>query len=120
MTGHTQHRREHARLRLGIEATFVGLDGTQAVVLQDLSLTGAKVLLEHAQPISQGLLRWMGYEAFCDVAWRKGHWCGVQFDEPVSQECLLATRAAVPALMEAPKERLLQHAREFVQGGNGR
>ena len=118
--GNTQHRREHARLRLGIEATLISLGGEQQVVLQDLSRTGAKLFLEHARPVSHGFLRWMSYEVFVDAAWRKGHWCGVQFDEPVPEECLLATRAAAPALMEAPKKRLLQHAKEFVQGTSGR
>lgn len=64
-----QHiRREKSRLRLGIEA----LDGTQFVILHDLSATGAKVLLEHDRPISKGILTWLDYEAFGDLAWRRG------------------------------------------------
>ena len=113
------HRREHARLRLGIGAIFIGLDGAQAVVLQDLSQTGAKLLLEHAQPISRGFLRWLDYEVFAEVAWRRGRWCGVQFDALLSKDCLFATRAAAPAAAKASKILLLQHAEEFAQGTGG-
>ena len=116
MSEDLQHRRGNARLRLGIEASFIGFDGTQAVILQDISQTGAKLLLRRATPVSQGLLQWMDYEVFAEIAWQRGHWCGVIFDEPVPQEYLLATRAAVPALMNESRERILQSAREFVQG----
>lgn len=116
MSEDQQHRRGSARLRLGIEAEFIGFDGNQAVILQDVSRTGAKLLLQRATPISQGLLRWMNYETFMELSWRRGYWCGVSFDEPLPEECLLATRAAVPALMNESRERILQRAREFVQG----
>lgn len=116
MSEEQHHRRGNARLRLGIEAEFVGFDGNQAVILQDVSRTGAKLLLQRATPISQGLLRWMDVEMFIEVTWRRGYWCGVTFDEPLPEEYLLATRAAVPALMNESRERILQRAREFVQG----
>jgi len=116
MSEDQHHRRANARLRLGIEASFVGFDGTQTVILQDVSRTGAKLLLQLTTPISQGLLRWMNYEMFIEVTWRRGYWCGVSFDEPLPEECLLATRAAVPALMNESRERILERAREFVQG----
>lgn len=116
MSEDQHHRRGCPRLRLGIEASFVGFDGPQAVILQDVSQTGAKLLLQRATPISQGLLRWMNYEMFIEAAWRRGYWCGVAFDEPLPEEHLLATRAAVPALMNETRERILQRAREFVQG----
>lgn len=111
-----QHRRGKSRLRLGIEATFIGFDGNQAVMLQDLSATGAKLLLQRTIPISQGLLRWMEYEVFIEATWRRGFWCGTSFAEPVPEEWLLATRAAVPDLMNQSRERMLQRAREFVMG----
>ena len=116
MSEDQHHRRGSARLRLGIEAEFVGFDGNQAVILQDVSKTGAKLLLQLTTPISQGLLRWMNYETFIEVTWRRGYWCGVRFDESLPEECLLATRAAVPALMNESRERILERAREFVQG----
>lgn len=112
------HRREHPRLRLGIEAILIGLGGNQAVVLQDLSRTGAKLLLDCAQPISQGVLQWMEFEAFGDITWRKGRWCGMIFEGPLSDDWLHTTRAAAPALLSAPAKRLLDHAREFALGRN--
>ncbi|WP_228242367.1 PilZ domain-containing protein [Porphyrobacter sp. GA68] len=110
------HRRAHPRLRLGVEARLIGLDGTQDVILQDLSCTGAKLLLERAEHISQGVLRWMDFEAFGDVTWRKGRWCGIAFDELLPEDVLHATRQAAPALLKQPAERLRRHARTFALG----
>lgn len=116
---HQDVRRQHARLRLGIEASFLGFDGTQSVILYDLSATGAKVLLEHAQPVSKGILVWLNYEAFGDIAWRKGRWCGIRFDEAISDELLISTRALSPTLEHAAKEKLLSEAERFVTGEDG-
>lgn len=109
-------RRQHSRLRLGIDARFLGFDGLQSVVLHDLSKTGAKVLLEEARPVSQGVLSWMDFEVFGEVAWRRGRWCGIEFDEQVSEACLVRTRADAPALPAEARERLLNQAEEFVAG----
>lgn len=109
-------RRESSRLRLGIDARFEGLDGTQLVILHDLSATGAKVLLQYDRPISKGILIWMDYEAFGDLAWRRGRWCGIHFDEAISEEWLFNTRALSPTLEKAAKEKLLSEAERFVTG----
>lgn len=114
-----QIRRHHARLRLGIEAGILGFDGPQRVILYDLSETGAKILLQQAWPISKGILAWLDYEAFGDIAWRKGRWCGMRFDKPISEQWLIRTRAASPGMEHAAKEKLLKQAEEFV-GGRGR
>ncbi|MXP44588.1 PilZ domain-containing protein [Allopontixanthobacter sediminis] len=115
-----QHvRRLHPRLRLGIDATFQGFDGLQSVILYDLSATGAKVLLEHARHVSKGILAWLDYEAFGDISWRKGRWCGIHFDEAISNEWLLGTRALSPTLDQAAKAKLLSEAESFVTGKTG-
>ena len=112
----TTPRRQNSRLLLGIEAEFIGMDGPEAVMLQDLSATGAK--LQFAQPHShrQGFLRWMRYEVFGDIVWIKGAWCGIQFDRPISQACLLDTRSAAPGLIQDAKNSTYRDAEAFVKG----
>jgi hypothetical protein len=116
MTGGLQHRRGTPRLRLGIEARFTSLEGAQPVLLQDLSKTGAKLLLADEKVSSSGFLHWLQYEMFAELAWRKGRWCGVQFDEPVPEDWVLGTRAEAPALAEERDKRLRQFAQKFVEG----
>ncbi len=111
-------RRRNSRLRLGIEARFLGFDGDQSVALYDLSQTGAKVLLQNGSPVSQGILSWMGYEAFGDVVWRRGRWCGIHFEEELPDDWVFATRQATPVLLEAPGKELLGVAEKFVTGGD--
>jgi hypothetical protein len=109
-------RREHSRLRLGINAKILGFDGPELVILYDLSKTGAKFLLEHDHAISKGVLGWLDFEAFGEVVWQKGRWCGMQFDKPITDVCLLETREASPALKAEAEEELRQHAKDFVTG----
>lgn len=109
-------RRNHSRLRLGIDANVLGFDGPQSVLLHDLSSTGAKILLERDETFSQGILGWLEFEAFGEIVWRRGRWCGMQFAKPVTDECLLKTREASPTLKAEAEEELRQHAKDFVTG----
>lgn len=111
----TTLRRATSRLLLGIDARFVSLEGTQLVVLQDISATGARIEIERS-PSSRGFLQWMGLEVFCEIQWRRGKECGLEFDRPISKECLFATRQAAPALISSKMNSQTQHAREFVAG----
>lgn len=111
-----EHRRENARLRLGIEAEFISMDGRQAVLLQDLSATGAKVQFPSSHSFAQGILSWMRYEVFCDVMWIDGEWSGMQFEKPISRSCLLETRAAAPRLVQDAANASHRHAEDFVSG----
>lgn len=115
----TNHRREHPRLLLGIEAKVIGLDGPQSVILQDISATGAKVQLARAEPLSKGILSWWNYEVFADVVWRDGYWCGLRFERPISNQCLVATRAAAPDLIHDAERNRNSHAEDFVNGHSG-
>lgn len=110
------HRREKPRLNLGIEAKIMGLDGQQSVVLQDISASGAKVQLAKAEPLSKGILTWLTYEVYADVVWRDGHWCGLKFDNLISNQCLVETRAAAPGLINDARRNKNRHAEDFVSG----
>ena len=86
-------RRCHSRLRLCFEARLITLDGTLPATLLDLSLTGAKVATSRGIPASgNAVLTWGRFEAFCTIAWTQGERCGLDFDEPLHRDVLLATR----------------------------
>ena len=110
------HRRQHPRLRLGIEAQFIALDARRSVILQDLSVTGAQLYLPEAVPLSQGVLQWLGFETFGERAWQDGHWCGLQFDEPLPRPILVATRLAAEQYRVSAERALRDSAARFVRG----
>lgn len=116
----TEHkpRRSHARLRLGIPARLISLDGQQWVTLIDLSQSGARLVLKGTGKVSGGLLRWLDFEAFGDPAWQAGNELALQFDEPLCPRWLIETRQR--AAYELNREvQTREAAREFVTGRFG-
>ncbi len=108
-------RRAYARLRLGVPARLLTLDGEQWVTLIDLSQSGARVVLEASGRISGGLLRWLGYEAFGDPAWQVGDELALHFDEPIEPTWLIETRRRAPVELDWNRQ-TRNAAREFVTG----
>jgi len=113
-----QPRRAYARLRLGVMARLLTLDGEQWVTLVDLSQSGARVVLGGSGKVTGGLLRWLGYEAFGDPVWQFGDELALHFDEPIDSNWLLETRRRAP--VELSRDRYIRHvASEFVSGRPG-
>ncbi len=110
------HRRQNPRLMLGIEAEFISLEGREPVTLQDLSATGAKIQVQRGRPTRTGILRWMDVEVLGEIVWRRDDWCGVVFDRPISNACLVRTRTAAPGLLAEAQRNAFSHARDFVNG----
>jgi len=108
-------RRRKARLRVGIPASLVTLDGRQDVALVDLSETGARLRVDGADTISSGVLTWLGFETFGSIVWRRGQTVGVHFDTPIDGEWVLTTREWLPRLPTS-KEELKRFARDWVNG----
>jgi hypothetical protein len=110
-----QPRRTYARLRLGVMARLLTLDGEQWVTLIDLSQGGARVALGASGKVTGGLLRWLGYEAFGDPVWQAGDELALHFDEPIASDWLIETRRRAPAELdyEVYARRV---AREWVGG----
>jgi hypothetical protein len=108
-------RRRKARLRVGIPATLVTLDGRQDISLVDLSETGARVKVENAETIGNGVLHWLGFEAFGSIVWRRGQTVGIHFDSPIDSDWVLTTREWLPKLPSS-KEELKRFARDWVNG----
>ena len=105
-------RRQHARLRLGIPARLETLEGRYPVRLVDLSHGGAQIEMESEAPVREGVLSWMLFETFGIAAWQDGESVGLEFDRPLSRECLIATRKKAPEIMR-------EAARDFVAGTDG-
>jgi hypothetical protein len=108
-------RRRHSRLRVCLPAKLVTLNGTFAVTLLDLSFRGAKLGLgAFAQPGGDAVLCWGRFEMFCRVAWCRGERCGLDFDEPLHPDVLIATRDL--ADRSSPADAARQAASAFVRG----
>jgi hypothetical protein len=108
-------RRGKARLRTGIPAALVTMDGRQDITLVDLSETGAGILVADPGHIAGGVLQWMGYEVYGAVVRRVGEDVGLQFDAPIDPAWVLETRAWLPELTDE-KGRLRRFAKEWVGG----
>ena len=86
-------RRKAGRLRLRLRAHAILHSGSERVVLCDLSAGGAKVFCRAGLgPGRDLLLRWSGHEAFGTVVWERDGLRGVQFDEPLADDALGASR----------------------------
>lgn len=109
-------RRAHSRLRLGIPARLLTLEGQQWVTLIDLSQSGARIALETPRKVvGGGLLRWLGYETFGDPAWQCGEELALHFDVPIDPAWLIETRRRAPGELDH-KGHTRHAAREFVKG----
>ncbi len=108
-------RRRHSRLRVCLPAKLVTLGGTLHVTLLDLSFRGAKLATGgFLTPGSDAVLSWGRFEAFCRIAWCHGDYCGLDFDEPLDPDVLIATRDFADAT--PPTNATRQAARNFVWG----
>ena len=108
-------RRGKARLRTGIPAALVTMDGRQGITLVDLSETGAGILVADPGHIAGGVLQWMGYEVYGAVVRRLGEDVGLQFDTPIDPAWVLETRAWLPNLNDE-RGQLRRFARDWVGG----
>src|SRR3546814_2156372 len=79
LAAHTQTgRRDAARLRLYLPARLALADGVVSCIIEAISQTGAKLLIQHARPIGQsGLLQCPPLDVFFDRVWTDGVRVGV-------------------------------------------
>lgn len=111
-----QEARNFGRLPLGITAWLETLDGRKQVRLVDLSQGGAHVVLPHDLGVRDCVLTWLGFEAFCSAAWRKGEDLGLAFEEPLPIATLVATRNVAPSIIREESLSAETAARDWVQG----
>lgn len=92
-------RRVFSRLRVGIAARLETLSGSQKVRLIDLSQGGAQVILSRPDEAGQGVLSWLDFESFGDLAWRDEGHIGLKFDQLLPLGCLVETRKRAPSVV---------------------
>lgn len=111
-------RRENPRLRLNLPAQLTALAGHESVLLENISATGARVATGLQLRVGVScMLRVQGLELFGDVAWSRPDRCGLIFEEPLTEQQLLAMRQFDAT---RPSMRSMQNvwARDFVRGGS--
>jgi len=92
-------RRAYLRLPLGIGAFFDTLDGRKHVRLIDLSQSGAQLILSDPEPIDRGVLSWLGFDTYAEVAWRDDEHIGLTFDRLLPLPVLVETRKRAPSVV---------------------
>ena len=110
-------RRKDARLRLQLDARLDTVVSSQSVRLNDISRTGASVTSD--LPLKRGadvFLHWRDIHAFGRVVRLDGNTCGVQFDEPLSDEEVLQARSLSDNMVVIEKVELSAAARDFANG----
>lgn len=108
-------RRSLARLRLGVPARLITLNGVHDALLDDLSLSGAQIRLSDGEQFSIGVLKWLDFDELVDVVWHDGSTCGVKFEKHLPKGCILATRDAAPALLD-DEARARSVAKRWIEG----
>ncbi|KUO55300.1 MAG: hypothetical protein APF82_05105 [Sphingomonadales bacterium BRH_c42] len=118
MAAHTHTgRRDAARLRLYLPARLILVDGVVPCIVEDISQTGAKLLIQNARPIGQsGILQCPPLDIFFDRVWAEGVRVGVAFEEPVAPETLHALRQLHDNHGALSKQELRRTAQDWVRG----
>lgn len=111
-------RRGRSRLRVRLPAKLQTRIENARVILVDLSMTGARLVADNPPAVgTEAMLHWDRYEAFGEVVWAQGVQFGLSFEEPISEQDVLATRELDDvARLPHDKELLRQAAREWVEG----
>jgi len=111
-------RRGAPRLRLSIPARLVTVSGTRRCVLLDVSRKGAQISLRQTLAEGEGgFLRFASYEVFASVIREATGLNGVEFDEEISDEDVLAIRRFAEAYEVDKRAALKAEARAWVTGG---
>lgn len=117
---HQTGRRRDSRLRIrqGVPAQIMTLDGQGSASLLDLSQSGAHIGVK--SPLRRGqdvVLWWLGFEAFGRIVWTSGKEAGMEFHDLLPTPVLLRTREQVDAgLARSTAEVAYDTARAWYQG----
>lgn len=110
-------RRAAARARLNIPGRLILRRGVIACLVEDLSRTGARLMLQDLPALGEtGVLEINRIECFGAAVWVKGTRCGVHFDEPLDLQQVVDLRQFADHYTEHRRDQERTAAREFVQG----
>ena len=111
-------RRRDGRLRVEIPGHLITLDGKPRIALCDVSQSGARLRSSaNLQMGEDGILTWLGYEAFGRIVWIAKGYAGIEFEELLPPDILIKTRDIVDQGL-APKEENIAYeaARNWYTG----
>ncbi|TCM17866.1 PilZ domain-containing protein [Novosphingobium sp. PhB165] len=111
-------RRGRSRLRVRLTARVITRTQTKPAVLADLSLTGARIATEaELKPGAEVVLEWGRFEAFGEVVWCRGQYCGIAFFDMIPTATLIATRDLDDkAHLPADRDLVREVAQSWVRG----
>lgn len=113
-----QGSRQQNRLRMRLPAVVTTPDGTRHVVLEDLSLRGARVRSEASyRPGMAVVVQWHSGQAIGTVRWVDKGVCGVGFTRSLAVSDLLSARDLEFARLAAVDRDLVRRTADaFVNG----
>jgi hypothetical protein len=111
-------RRAASRVRLGIPAQVLLIQGLEKCMLDDLSQSGARVTIAAKLPVPGAgvILRARGLEVFGSVVWSQGARFGILFEEPLPLRDVVNLRHFADAYVDHERAIQRRNARSFVQG----
>lgn len=113
-------RRVAARARVSLTGYLETVQGTQKATLRNVSATGAMLEVSQLPPVgASGIFKCAALDCFGTVAWARGRWCGIAFDEPISHGEVLQVRAISDQAAFAPERETREAAMRWAQGGAG-
>lgn len=110
-------QRGHARVRIGVPARLVTMNGTSSCVLIDVSQSGARVCA--AEPPRVGatvIVERISPELFGTVEWQRGDKFGVRFDTMLTLDDVVQLRQLGDLEPQRARTDLYAHARRWVTG----
>lgn len=82
-----QGQRSGNRLRLGAQASLVLTHSTSPCLLDDISVSGARLRLNHPpHPGTPAMLAFHELRVYASVVWSDTNGCGIRFDKPLDLE----------------------------------
>lgn len=114
--GHEKQSRSYQRLKLQLPAQLLTLDGSEEILLLDLSQVGARLACRFPPTFRKGVLTWMTFETYGETVWQKGRMCGLRFDEELDLSVVVRTRQDIREEWLRYSDNLESAARLWAQG----
>lgn len=111
--------RRQSRLRVQLPGLITSQDGTRRVLIEDLSIRGARIRCDILLALGQHvMLQWDRFEALGAICWRGGSSCGIGFYSALHVNDLIASRELDEATAyPLEREAVRRAAAAFVKGG---
>lgn len=109
-------RRASTRHKLDMSARLITAHDNVRVQLEDVSSTGACIKLMHPRRLVAGRLCWLQFDSYARVVWQSELRCGVEFAEPLSDECLRQTVEFGELMVKDASDKYVRLASAWVHG----